>query len=46
MKVTSPLDNNETLLVVARFGWQITMDGVEAVEKRSNGKERYRRWIV
>ena len=33
MKGTRPLDNDEILLVVARFGWQITMDGVEAVEK-------------
>ena len=33
MKGTCPLDNNEILLVVARFGWQITMNGVEAIEK-------------
>ncbi len=33
MKGTRPLDNDEIQLVVERFEWQITMDGVEAVEK-------------
>ena len=33
MKGTRPLDNDEIQLVVARFGWKITMVGVEAVEK-------------
>ena len=41
MKGTRPFDNDEILLVVARFGWQITMDGVELKMK----EQRDRRWI-
>ena len=33
MKGTRLLDNDDIQHVVARFGWKITMDGVEAVEK-------------
>ena len=44
MKGTRPLDNDEILLVVARFGWQITMDSVEALKNIK--EQRYRRWIV